>query len=197
MLDIILFFIVLILSASFHEVAHGWAAFRQGDDTAYRLGRLTLNPLAHIEVMGSFLVPILVYISTGFVFGWAKPVPFNPYALRDQKYGIAKVAVAGPLSNFLLAGVFALVYHLFNLEAFTVVVLVNLILGVFNLVPIPPLDGSKILSSLLPQRYRALMDGIERYWMFVILIFVLFLWQFIFPVVSFLFYIITGSWVAL
>jgi len=188
------------MSVVIHELAHGYAAHSLGDPTAKIAGRLTLNPLKHLDMMGSFIVPVLTYMVGGFVLGWAKPVPYNPYNLK-HKFGDAIVAVAGPLSNFLIALIFGLLLRFNTLKSFlsdpaisliAMIVLINLILMVFNLVPIPPLDGSKILASLLPYRYRAFMETIERYWVFIIVFFILFLWQLIFPVIGFLFKILTG-----
>jgi len=191
---------ILIMSVVIHELAHGYAAHSLGDPTAKIAGRLTLNPLKHLDMVGSFIVPLLTFMIGGFVLGWAKPVPYNPYNLK-HKFGDAIVAVAGPLSNFFIALIFGLILR-FNassqflsapaISLVVMIVLINLILMVFNLVPIPPLDGSKILSSLLPYRYRAFMETMERYWIFVIVFFILFLWQLIFPVIGFLFRILTG-----
>lgn len=191
---------ILILSVVVHEVAHGYAAQSLGDPTAKLAGRLTLNPVSHLDILGSFIVPALTFMLGGFIIGWAKPVPYNPYNL-NHKYGDALVAIAGPLSNLVLAVIFGLlirfngVLSIFNEQALSLVatiVIINLILMVFNLIPIPPLDGSKILSSLLSNRYRGVMQALERYAMVYILFFVLFLWKFIFPIVTFLFALITG-----
>jgi len=191
---------ILIMSVVIHEVSHGYAAESLGDPTARLAGRLTLNPIKHLDLMGSFIVPILTYTFGGFVIGWAKPVPYNPYNLK-HKFGDAIVAVAGPLSNLLLAVVFGLILrfnessHFIPESSITLVatiVLINLILMIFNLVPIPPLDGSKILASVLPYKYRGFMQALERYSFFVIIFFIFFLWQFIFPVIGFMFRVLTG-----
>lgn len=193
--------IILIMSIVIHEVSHGYAAFLMGDPTAKNAGRLTLNPLAHLDFFGSFVVPLLAYMTAGFMFGWAKPVPYNPYNLKNQRWGDAIVAVAGPSANILVAVVFGLIIRfspMLNItnEAFLgaaqLVVLLNLVLAVFNLVPIPPLDGSKILFTLLPYRYIELKQTIERYSFFLILFFIFFLWKLILPIVFFLFSLITG-----
>ncbi|MDD3778202.1 MAG: site-2 protease family protein [Patescibacteria group bacterium] len=148
--------VVLIFSAIIHEYMHGFIAYQLGDDTAQRAGRLTINPLAHLEWFGSFILPLIMLLSgMGFVIGWAKPVPYNPYNLRDKKWGEAKVALAGPLANFVVAILFGLVLRFVpflglnfaNLIA--LVIYINLLLMVFNLLPIPPLDGSKILAAFL------------------------------------------------
>lgn len=148
-------YIIIVLSAVFHEYAHAFAAYSMGDPTAKNMGRLTLNPVAHMDPIGTVLLPIfLLYFVGGFI-GYAKPVPYNPYNLSDQKWGETKVAVAGPLSNFFIAIVVALVLRFTELEGFTHIALswivyINIILGLFNLIPIPPLDGSKILTSFYP-----------------------------------------------
>jgi len=171
----IFFLLALIFSIIVHEVSHGYAAEMLGDPTARLQGRLTLNPIPHIDPIGSILVPaILVFSGAGFLFGWAKPVPYNPYNLNNRKWGEAIVAGAGPAVNIFLALVFGLVIR-FGLgslpENFVVlastVVLINILLALFNLLPIPPLDGSKLLRSVLPykanmafQRFEAmLMQG--------------------------------------
>ena len=153
---------ILLMSVVIHEVSHGIVALWQGDQTAKFMGRLTLNPLKHLDMWGSFLVPLMLIILPGsIIFGWAKPVPYNPYNLRNAKWGPAIVGAAGPASNFLIALAFGLSLRfllvasdmpvLQNLiQLFSIIVFPNLLLAVFNLVPIPPLDGAKILFSLLP-----------------------------------------------
>jgi Zn-dependent protease len=151
---------VLIFSVIIHEVAHGWAANSLGDPTAKHAGRLTLNPIRHIDPIGTLLIPgILIFSGSSFLFGWAKPVPYNPYNLRNQRWGEAFVAIAGVGTNFLLAILFALITRYANgigAETFadlaSVIVLVNLSLGIFNLIPIPPFDGYTFLRSILPAR---------------------------------------------
>ncbi|MCD5382217.1 MAG: site-2 protease family protein [Candidatus Pacebacteria bacterium] len=168
--------IALILSIVLHEVAHGYAANWLGDPTARLAGRLTANPIPHIDPLGSVIIPALLFFSSaGFLFGWAKPVPYNPYNLRNQRWGEAFVAAAGPLVNILLAVIFAGIIRMsdvLNLSASFVelavyVVTINILLACFNLIPIPPLDGSKILLSVLPYtwgvKYRALGSVISRY----------------------------------
>jgi len=193
--------IILIMSVVLHEVSHGYAAYKMGDPTAKLAGRLSLNPLAHLDFMGSFLVPLLAYLSAGFMFGWAKPVPYNPYNLRNQKYGDALVAVAGPISNLAIALIFGIIFRysalwgLTNeifLSACQTIILLNLVLAIFNLVPIPPLDGSKILFAFLPYRYIEFRRTLERYSFVFILFFIFFLWKLIVPLVFFLFSFITG-----
>jgi Zn-dependent protease len=157
-MDFVFIVAILIMSVVIHEVAHGYAALYLGDRTAQYAGRLTLNPIKHLDLIGSVIVPVLGYLAGGVIFGWAKPVPFNPYNLRSQRWGEAIVAAAGPLSNLSLAIIFGLLirFATFGSQAFYALagylVLVNIVLFVFNLMPIPPLDGSKILFSILPYR---------------------------------------------
>jgi len=188
------------MSVVIHEFSHGYAAFLMGDPTAKNAGRLTLNPLAHLDLMGSLIVPLVAYLSAGFMFGWAKPVPYNPYNLRHQRYGGAMVALAGPASNLLVALFFGLMLRLgffsgvsVNLVlAIHMIILINLVLAVFNLIPVPPLDGSKILFSFLPYRLIGVRQNLERYSLFILLFIIFFLWKFFFPFILFLFSIITG-----
>lgn len=161
--------VILILSIIIHEVAHGYAANFLGDPTAKLAGRLTLNPIPHIDPIGSLLIPGLLAVSgTGFLFGWAKPVPYNPYNLRNQRWGEAIVAIAGVATNFLLAVVFALIVRYTAGAGMTsaasiaqYVVLVNLSLALFNLIPIPPLDGFTFLRGILPFRYSMAFRNFE------------------------------------
>ncbi len=192
---------ILIMSVVIHEVSHGYAAYWQGDPTAKNAGRLTLNPFSHLDFFGSLVVPLLAYMSTGFMFGWAKPVPYNPYNLKNQRWGGALVALAGPGANILVAAVFGLVIRFSAslgitsevfLGAAQMVVLLNLVLAIFNLVPIPPLDGSKILFAALPYRYIEFRQFLERYSILFILFFIFFLWKLILPIVFFVFSLITG-----
>lgn len=166
--------LVLIFSVIIHEVAHGWAAYAQGDPTAKLQNRLTLNPLRHIDLFGSIIVPgLLVLSGSTFLFGWAKPVPYNPYNLRNQRWGEALVAVAGVATNLFLAVVFGLIARYAfatGADAFgslaAIVTLVNLFLGIFNLLPIPPLDGYTFLRSVLPYKtsmaFREFEDRLMR-----------------------------------
>ncbi|MEI6553749.1 MAG: site-2 protease family protein [bacterium] len=197
---IIISIAILVFSVVIHEVSHGVAALSQGDQTAKIMGRLTLNPLKHIDPFGSVILPLICAIShTGIILGWAKPVPVNFNALKSGKKGEALVAFAGPLSNIILAVVAGLVIRLFGaglpspaILALEIVVLTNLVLAVFNLVPIPPLDGSRILSALLPQKGRQVMHVMEQYGLLIALLFVFFLWQLIIPIVYFLASVISG-----
>jgi Zn-dependent protease len=190
------------MSVVIHEVSHGYAALMLGDPTAKYEGRLTLNPISHLDPVGSFLVPLVGFLAGGFIIGWAKPVPFNPYNLRNQKWGEAIVAVAGPLANIILAAVFALFiravsgygiigHSFFGLAGY--VVLINITLAIFNLVPIPPLDGSKILFAFLPYKWQGARQSFEKYGLIFVFILVFFFWQIISPIVSHLFSFFVGS----
>ena len=193
---------VLIMSVVIHEVSHGYTASALGDQTAKYAGRLTLNPAKHLDFIGSFIVPgILILLNAGFILGWAKPVPYNPYNLKNQKWGPAIVSAAGPASNFLVAIVFGLLIRYSYvlsflppsfLELSMMIVFINIVLGVFNLIPIPPLDGSKILFSALPYRWHHIQVFLERYGFMILLFFIFFLLDSIFPVISKIFSLITG-----
>lgn len=200
--DVIFYIFILVLSVVAHEISHGYMAQHLGDPTARLAGRLTWNPLKHLDPMGSFFIPFSLYFLTGgkFVIGWAKPVPYNPYNLRDQKWGDAKVALAGPMTNIAIALVFGLLTRfadgLFSgpvLSIMHTIVFVNVLLAVFNLIPIPPLDGSKVLMNILPLRQRYIIDYLERYSLFFIVFFVLVLWQFFMPLVELVFRLIVGG----
>jgi Zn-dependent protease len=201
-IDAIFFIAVLLLSVIIHEISHGYAALYFGDQTAKQAGRLTMNPIKHLDPIGSVLVPLFLVLSgAGIIFGWAKPVPFNPFNLRDQKKGTLAVASAGILANLFIAAVFSLLIRLsiaydFGGAAFlsitSIIVLVNLILAIFNLIPIPPLDGSKILFTLLPPRFYNLQFLMERFAIFILLIFIFFFWQKIAPIIFTLFNWLTG-----
>ncbi len=163
--------VILIFSVIVHEVAHGYAANALGDPTARLAGRLTLNPMPHIDLIGSVLIPaFLVFTHAGILFGWAKPVPYNPYNLKNQRWGEAIVAFAGPATNLFLAILFAFVVRAAAAGilpaaagAFALtIVFVNLFLGLFNLIPFPPFDGYTVLASILPYRYTMKMRSLEQ-----------------------------------
>jgi len=180
-----------------HEVAHGWVAKRLGDMTAYAAGRLTLNPIKHIDPIGTIVVPAILILTVGFAFGWAKPVPINWRNLRHPKRDIALVAAAGPGANLLMAILWAIVVKIGTLLSHGLFlstpliymglfgILINAILLVFNLVPIPPTDGGRILTSLLPPRLAYSVSKIEPYGMFILvgLMITNVLWKLIGPVI--------------
>lgn len=196
----ILVVVIVILSVVVHEVAHGYAALWLGDTTAHYAGRLSLNPIKHMDLMGSFIIPLLLSFS-GVIFGWAKPVPYNPYNLKNRRWGEVLVAIAGPISNFLLALIFAMFIRLVAgdeagmtsiVYVAVMIVQVNLVLAIFNLIPIPPLDGSKILFSILPNQYGQLRMTLERFGFLFVLIFVFFFWQLFLPIIDIFFKLLTG-----
>ncbi len=205
MAEIIFYVFVLLFSVVIHEVSHGYAARSQGDDTAEKMGRLTLNPLAHLDPFGSIILPatlILLAKLTGggtFLFGWAKPVPYNPLKLKDLRWGQFWVALAGPLANLSLAAAFALLIRmnlvgLANLNMlFSVIVWTNLMLAVFNLLPVPPLDGAKVLFGILGEKGRALESFLTvNSWLLLLLLLTMGA-SVIVTVVSWLFFVLTGS----
>jgi Zn-dependent protease len=219
---IIFEFVVLIFSAILHEVAHGYEAERLGDDTARRAGRLTLNPIKHFDWFLSFFMPLILFLTTGFFFAGAKPVPYNPNNLKNPRVDAVKVAFAGPITNLFIALVFGILSALIPIANatkdvlfnsilsgstptfsgsldgmyffFLIVVYINVLLGIFNLVPIPPLDGSKLLFLILPPTpatYK-FMYFMERWGLILVLLFVFFGFQIIFPVIGFFFALFTG-----
>jgi len=175
-------FIVLIFSVILHELAHGYTAFALGDPTAKYEGRLTFNPLKHLDPFGSVILPLLLVLSNvPIIIGWAKPVPVNPYNFRDQKWGEFKVALSGPGTNFAIALIFGLIIRFFyeflpaNLIGFFVMVIqLNLVLAFFNLVPIPPLDGSWILFHFLPESFYKIKMVLQQYGTVILIIFLFF-----------------------
>jgi Zn-dependent protease len=196
--------IVLLFSVIIHELAHGSVAFALGDPTAKYEGRLTLNPLRHLDPFGSIILPLLLLLATGGqgpIFGWAKPVPINPYNFKDQKWGTLKVAVAGPATNFLIAIIFGLFIRFINLpqqipfiELLGIITIYNFLWGIFNLVPIPPLDGSWILFRFLPQRFVKTKIFLQQYGLFILIFFIFFGGlQGLAVTAQFLYYLITGT----
>ena len=198
---------ILLMSVVIHEVSHGYAALRLGDRTAQFAGRLTLNPLNHLDPVGSVIVPIVSSLA-GIPFGWAKPVPYNPYNLRNQKWGPAIVGAAGPGVNIALAAVFGLIVRFlpefsqaipgpffFNFIAIaTSIAFINLFLAFFNLLPLPPLDGSKLLFALLPYRYNHIQQFLEQYGFYILIFFIFFFGGgILLPLVRWTFYLIRGS----
>jgi len=203
-IDTIFFILILIMSVVIHEISHGHVANILGDPTARLAGRLTLNPRRHIDFIGSILVPFFLIIThSPFLFGWAKPVPYNPYNLRNQKWGTVMVASAGVIANFFIAIIFGLMIKFSGLSSAeilenplmkmaVVIVGLNLLLGIFNLLPVPPLDGSRILFSLLPYRFQYIQHFLERYWIALILFIFFIAGAIIIPLLSFFFSLITS-----
>lgn len=194
---------ILIISVIIHEVSHGFVALQLGDPTAKNAGRLSLNPLKHLDLWGSFLIPLFLLVARSpILLGWAKPVPYNPYNLKNQKWGDAMVALGGPGSNLLLALVFGLplrfvpwgnsIYAYNLVQVFSLIVLINLLLAIFNLIPIPPLDGSKILFTFLSYRHENIRATLERSGFFILILFIFFFSQYLMPIVFWVFKIITG-----
>ncbi len=205
---VILSILILIFSIIVHEYGHAWMANRLGDSTAKDLGRLTLNPIPHIDLFGSIILPLFFVLSgTGFILAWAKPVPYNPFNIRDKKYGDLKVAISGPASNIILAIFFGLLARFLPMAAslkknifsaylmgdfnfvssaisanfvntiFLMAIIfcfLNLLLAFFNLIPVPPLDGSKILANFLPDNLKFKFFSVEKYGMFLILFLLMF-----------------------
>ncbi|MEI7890632.1 MAG: site-2 protease family protein [bacterium] len=196
------YILILVYTIIIHEVAHGFVALWLGDSTAKYADRLNFNPIKHIDPWGSVIVPLLMFISTGLAFGWAKPVPYNPYNLKDQKWGPSLVALGGPLSNIIIAFVFAMIAHSIAIPAAVkieiirsfdkwsnvstlisgsvgsiffelsmIVVFWNVILAFFNLIPFPPLDGSKLLFAIFPMRNEVMMM-FEQYGFMLLLLFI-------------------------
>jgi len=211
LLDGVFYVAVLIMSIVIHEVAHGYSAYLLGDDTARLKGRLTLNPLKHLDPFGSVILPLLLYISTSgsFLIGWAKPVPYNPNNLRKGRLGNMIVAVSGIAANLIIAIFFGLLIRYapmfgippYNPDPFllhpfykisTIIVMMNLVLALFNIIPIPPLDGSKILFSFLPARLRYIENFLEQWGMFLLLIFIIFIWAKVSPIIFISFRLLTG-----
>jgi len=205
---LLLSLIVLLLSVVIHELAHGYVAYSLGDPTAKYAGRLTLNPLKHLDTFGSIILPLLLLVATGFkgpIFGWAKPVPINPYNFKDQKWGSFKVAIAGPITNFAMAIIFAVANRFLPLAAeiksqvlysylinnqdnlssalthspmallflfFFIISFYNFLWGLFNLVPISPLDGSWVLFNFFPPHMERAKIWLQQYGLFILLFFI-------------------------
>ncbi len=195
-IDVIFMIPALLTAVIFHEVAHGYVAYKLGDSTAKEQGRLTLNPIPHIDPIGSILVPgLLILVNSPFLFGWAKPVPINPYRFKiDFRKGIVITSLAGPLSNFALAFIFSLSFHFIKSETFislissiasvslleSVVVplaiffkyavMINLIIGIFNMLPIPPLDGGNVILNMLPRDIYEKVVPYEQYGFFIVIL---------------------------
>ncbi len=194
--------IILIISVVIHEVSHGYAALLFGDPTAKHQGRLTLNPVKHIDPLGSIILPtIMALLPGGLILGWAKPVPYNPYNFQRRRLGEFFTAFAGPLSNMIIAAIFILLIRFASqlgvspefVQLSFIIVLINSVLALFNLIPIPPLDGYRIASTVLPVHIVERFEEFsQRFGIFIVLFFVLFLWNPIFLVLLSILQFLTG-----
>ncbi len=203
-------YIVIVLSATFHEYSHGLMAYKLGDSTAKDQGRLTLNPLAHLDLYGTVIIPLFLLFYGGVFIGWAKPVPYNPYNLKDQKYGSLKVGIAGPGANLIIALILGIFLRIaftgifgsttfgsltsefsseFFLQAIGLIVYINIFLALFNLIPLPPLDGSKVMMDLFPRFSRGIMS-LGFFGIFLALFLAFFVLS---PLADFIFQLITGQ----
>jgi len=178
--SIVIILVILLFSVVLHELSHGVAADKLGDHTARYMGRLTLNPIPHLDLFGAILLPLFLFlVQSPIIFGAAKPVPVNFYNLKNPKRDMALVSLAGPLTNFALAIAFALPIRLgllnqgmgLGFDVLVQAVVLNLVLGIFNLIPIPPLDGSKVLASLFSDEFTYKLLSLERYGFLLIILF--------------------------
>lgn len=201
-LTVLAFLVILSLVITIHEAAHAFSANFLGDPTARLSGRMSLNPIVHIDPLGTLVLPLLLLVFQGPIFGWAKPTPVNPINFQNPRRDSALVAFSGPLSNFALATIFSVIFRLFPDTGFFsqflfTLVSINLLLGIFNLIPIPPLDGYKVLIGILPKELAlrlAVLDSMGPiFLLFFILIFFSFLSPFIFSILRFLLLIFTGT----
>lgn len=201
-IDLVIFSLaVLLFSVIIHELSHGTVAYSLGDPTAKNAGRLTLNPIPHLDFFGSLIIPLLLLIATmgqGPIFGWAKPVPVNPNNFKNPRWDNVKVSLAGPASNIGLAIFFGLLIRFLPLpetliSLFSIIVILNFLLALFNLVPIPPLDGSHLLFSFLPDRFWKLKAVLYQYGFFILIFFIFFGIQWVFLGALMLYFLTTGQ----
>jgi len=185
----IIFIVVLIVSIIFHEVAHGYVADRLGDPTARLAGRLSLNPLVHLDWFGSVILPaLLIFSGAPFVLGWAKPVPFNPYNMKNPRWGAVLVAIAGPITNIIIAIIGSILLQTLTLGSggimiLTSLIITNIALAIFNLVPIPPLDGHHLLFAIIPDEFNHIKRFLQQYSFIILIVFVLYGWRLISPLI--------------
>lgn len=181
-MEILITLAILLFSIILHEYSHGYIAYKNGDDTAYLMGRLTFNPIKHIDMVGTILLPMLCYFTNLPMFGWARPVPVNFLRLNNPKKDMAKVAFAGPASNLILVALCVIIFKLLILSGSQNIMLfkllgyavqINLILAIFNLIPVPPLDGSKIVAAFLPTKQSLKYLSLERYGMIFVIILII------------------------
>ena len=207
-MEYLILIILFLFSVVIHEVSHGAVAYKLGDPTAKHAGRLTLNPLKHLDMFGSVILPLMLVLMAkfaggGIIFGWAKPVPYNPYNLKNQKWGPAMVAAAGPGANLLIALIFGISLrffpatssvYIYNLAyIFSIIVWINILLAIFNLVPIPPLDGSKIAIAFMPAKGREVFYRLEAYGLIILIVLIaLNFFSFIAPIIFSAFSLLTG-----
>jgi Zn-dependent protease len=194
---VLAFLLIIGLVISVHEASHAYFANRLGDPTARLLGRMTLNPAAHIDPIGTIIVPLVLFIFGGFVFGWAKPTPINPLNFAHPRRDSAIVAFAGPASNFTLAILFSIIFRVFPIDILLILISINLILGIFNLIPIPPLDGYKVLLGIVPKEIALRLAALESYGPIILIVFLLFFIRvfspIIFAILNFLLQILAGA----
>ncbi len=218
-MSLLFFFLIIIPSAIIHEYMHGWMADRLGDPTARYAGRLTLNPIPHIDLFGTIVLPLLLFFTTGgsFLFAYAKPVPYDPRYLKYKRWGPALVGAAGPLANILVALLLAVIAAFLPLDVVTktaglqgflsdqfaggwqgfyslllIIMYANVGLAIFNLVPIPPLDGSKVLLAVLPEAWQEIKNTLEQYGFVILLLFIFFGFEFILPIIRWVFSLLVG-----
>lgn len=183
-METILLIFILLYSIILHEIAHGYVAYRLGDPTAKYEGRLNLSPISHIDIFGTIILPLLTFLMTGFIFGYAKPVPYNPYNLKNPRKDSILIALSGPLTNIILALFYSFLYKIFLfqqlgnqfLSILSYGIRINLLLAIFNLMPIPPLDGSKLLLLKIPLE---VYQYLEIYGFLLIFIFIWFLFPYL------------------